>query len=72
MFPQAEHLNIELKKLAAPNNLEHAILSNFHCDIYPLLHMSEIKYSFAEEMDVDRKSCIRVRNPPGGKSSGFW
>lgn len=29
-------------------------------------------YSFVEDLDVERKSCIRVKNPPGGKSSGFW
>lgn len=26
----------------------------------------------AEEMDPDRRNTIRVRAPPGGKSSGFW
>lgn len=25
-----------------------------------------------EELDTDRRSSIRVRAPPGGKSSGFW
>ncbi|KAJ8973818.1 hypothetical protein NQ317_002381, partial [Molorchus minor] len=29
-------------------------------------------FSVSEEMDTERKSSIRVRNPPGGKSSGFW
>lgn len=30
-------------------------------------------YVFTEEVDQDGpRSSIRVRNPPGGKSSGFW
>lgn len=30
--------------------------------------------NFAEELDKSEvRSCVRVRNPPGGKSSGgFW
>lgn len=29
-------------------------------------------FNFTEDTDVERKSCIRVKNPPGGKSTGFW
>lgn len=35
-------------------------------------NIQESTFSVSEELDVERKSCIRVRNPPGGKSSGFW
>jgi dihydropyrimidinase len=35
-------------------------------------NIQDSTFSISEELDVDRKSCIRVRNPPGGKSSGFW
>ncbi|KAJ8920201.1 hypothetical protein NQ315_011862 [Exocentrus adspersus] len=35
-------------------------------------NMQQSTFSISEELDVERKSCIRVRNPPGGKSSGFW
>lgn len=29
-------------------------------------------FVFTEDSAVERKSCVRVRNPPGGKSAGFW
>ncbi|CAG9818544.1 unnamed protein product [Phaedon cochleariae] len=35
-------------------------------------NIQESTFSLSEELDTDRKSSIRVRNPPGGKSSGFW
>ncbi|XP_022915660.1 dihydropyrimidinase isoform X2 [Onthophagus taurus] len=35
-------------------------------------NIQESTFSVSEELDVERKSCIKVRNPPGGKSSGFW
>ncbi|GJQ68566.1 hypothetical protein Trydic_g14414 [Trypoxylus dichotomus] len=35
-------------------------------------NIQESTFSVSEELDVERKSCIRVKNPPGGKSSGFW
>ncbi|XP_060536916.1 dihydropyrimidinase [Cylas formicarius] len=35
-------------------------------------NIQDSTFSISEEMDVEHKSCIRVRNPPGGKSSGFW
>ncbi|EFA11336.2 Dihydropyrimidinase-like Protein [Tribolium castaneum] len=35
-------------------------------------NIQDSTFSISEDLDVDRKSCIRVRNPPGGKSSGFW
>ncbi|CAH1105718.1 unnamed protein product [Psylliodes chrysocephalus] len=35
-------------------------------------NIQESTFSLTEELDTDRKSCIRVRNPPGGRSSGFW
>lgn len=31
-----------------------------------------IFFVFTEDSAVERKSCVRVRNPPGGKSAGFW
>ncbi|XP_072382497.1 dihydropyrimidinase isoform X4 [Diabrotica undecimpunctata] len=35
-------------------------------------NIQESTFSLTEELDPERKSSIRVRNPPGGKSSGFW
>ncbi|KAL1493251.1 hypothetical protein ABEB36_011340 [Hypothenemus hampei] len=35
-------------------------------------NIQDSTFSISEELDTERKSCIRVRNPPGGKSSGFW
>ncbi|XP_054740405.1 dihydropyrimidinase isoform X2 [Anastrepha obliqua] len=36
-------------------------------------NMQESTFSVSEELDKScARSCIRVRNPPGGKSSGFW
>lgn len=35
-------------------------------------NIQDSTFSISEDMDVERKACIRVRNPPGGKSSGFW
>ncbi|XP_055375038.1 dihydropyrimidinase isoform X2 [Condylostylus longicornis] len=36
-------------------------------------NMQESTFSISEELDKsEKRSCIRVRNPPGGKSSGFW
>ncbi|XP_076262568.1 collapsin Response Mediator Protein isoform X4 [Rhynchophorus ferrugineus] len=35
-------------------------------------NIQDSTFSISEELDVERKSCIRVKNPPGGKSSGFW
>ncbi|XP_049304432.1 dihydropyrimidinase isoform X3 [Bactrocera dorsalis] len=36
-------------------------------------NMQESTFSVSEELDKSgNRSCIRVRNPPGGKSSGFW
>ncbi|XP_030756331.1 dihydropyrimidinase isoform X2 [Sitophilus oryzae] len=35
-------------------------------------NIQDSSFSISEDLDVERKSCIRVRNPPGGKSSGFW
>ncbi|XP_050502584.1 dihydropyrimidinase isoform X2 [Diabrotica virgifera virgifera] len=35
-------------------------------------NIQESTFSLTQELDPDRKSSIRVRNPPGGKSSGFW
>lgn len=35
-------------------------------------NIQDSTFSISEEMDVERKACIRVKNPPGGKSSGFW
>ncbi|XP_074028561.1 collapsin Response Mediator Protein isoform X2 [Leptinotarsa decemlineata] len=35
-------------------------------------NIQESTFSVSEELDLERKSCIRVNNPPGGKSSGFW
>ncbi|XP_058455298.1 dihydropyrimidinase isoform X2 [Malaya genurostris] len=35
--------------------------------------MQQSTFSISEELDGgDKRSCIRVKNPPGGKSSGFW
>lgn len=35
--------------------------------------MQQTTFSISEELDQsENRSCIRVRNPPGGKSSGFW
>ncbi|KAL7727600.1 hypothetical protein ACLKA6_014947 [Drosophila palustris] len=35
--------------------------------------MQESSFSISEELDtVGVRSCIKVKNPPGGKSSGFW
>lgn len=35
-------------------------------------NIQDSTFSISEELDIERKSCIRVKNPPGGKSSGFW
>ncbi|XP_017785499.1 PREDICTED: dihydropyrimidinase isoform X2 [Nicrophorus vespilloides] len=35
-------------------------------------NIQDSTFSISEELDVERKSCIKVKNPPGGKSSGFW
>ncbi|XP_053671588.1 dihydropyrimidinase isoform X2 [Anopheles nili] len=36
-------------------------------------NMQESTFSISEELDKsEARSCIRVRAPPGGKSSGFW
>ncbi|XP_065165459.1 dihydropyrimidinase isoform X2 [Atheta coriaria] len=35
-------------------------------------NIQDSTFSISEEMDTERKSCIKVKNPPGGKSSGFW
>lgn len=36
-------------------------------------NMQESTFSISEELDKsEKKTCIRVRNPPGGKSDGFW
>ncbi|XP_058822790.1 dihydropyrimidinase isoform X4 [Topomyia yanbarensis] len=36
-------------------------------------NMQQSTFSISEELDGgDKRSCIRVKNPPGGKSSGFW
>ncbi|XP_035774761.1 dihydropyrimidinase-like isoform X3 [Anopheles albimanus] len=36
-------------------------------------NMQESTFSISEELDKsENRSCIRVRAPPGGKSSGFW
>ncbi|XP_050313240.1 dihydropyrimidinase isoform X1 [Anthonomus grandis grandis] len=35
-------------------------------------NIQDSTFSISEELDLERKSCIRVKNPPGGKSSGFW
>ncbi|XP_058062502.1 dihydropyrimidinase isoform X2 [Anopheles bellator] len=36
-------------------------------------NMQESTFSISEELDKsESRSCIRVRAPPGGKSSGFW
>ncbi|XP_017467679.1 PREDICTED: dihydropyrimidinase isoform X2 [Rhagoletis zephyria] len=36
-------------------------------------NMQESTFSVSEELDKSvTRSCIRVRNPPGGKSTGFW
>ncbi|XP_055848717.1 dihydropyrimidinase isoform X2 [Episyrphus balteatus] len=36
-------------------------------------NMQESTFSISEELDRSgNRSCIKVRNPPGGKSSGFW
>nr|CAH7756047.1 unnamed protein product [Callosobruchus chinensis] len=35
-------------------------------------NIQESTFSVSEDLDVDKKTSIRVRNPPGGKSSGFW
>ncbi|XP_023169569.1 dihydropyrimidinase 2-like isoform X2 [Drosophila hydei] len=35
--------------------------------------MQESSFSISEELDKSGvRSCIKVKNPPGGKSSGFW
>ncbi|KAJ8952351.1 hypothetical protein NQ318_017245, partial [Aromia moschata] len=34
-------------------------------------NIQESTFSISEDLDTERKSCIRVKNPPGGKSSGF-
>lgn len=35
--------------------------------------MQQSTFSISEELDKsEQRSCIRVKNPPGGKSSGFW
>lgn len=35
--------------------------------------MQQSTFSISEEMDTSgNRACIRVKNPPGGKSSGFW
>ncbi|XP_025837417.1 dihydropyrimidinase-related protein 2 [Agrilus planipennis] len=36
------------------------------------LQDSTFSLSSENETDVERRSCIKVKNPPGGKSSGFW
>ncbi|XP_019760497.1 dihydropyrimidinase isoform X2 [Dendroctonus ponderosae] len=35
-------------------------------------NIQDSTFSISEDLDTEHKSCIRVRNPPGGKSSGFW
>uniref|UniRef100_A0A1L8DXV1 dihydropyrimidinase n=1 Tax=Nyssomyia neivai TaxID=330878 RepID=A0A1L8DXV1_9DIPT len=35
-------------------------------------NLQDSTFSISEELDTEHRSCIRVRNPPGGKSSGFW
>ncbi|XP_052870063.1 dihydropyrimidinase isoform X1 [Anopheles cruzii] len=36
-------------------------------------NMQQSTFSISEELDKsESRSCIRVRAPPGGKSSGFW
>jgi len=35
-------------------------------------NLQDSTFSISEDADVERRSCIRVKNPPGGKSSGFW
>ncbi|XP_035904299.1 dihydropyrimidinase isoform X4 [Anopheles stephensi] len=36
-------------------------------------NMQESTFSISEELDKsEARSCIRVRAPPGGKSTGFW
>ncbi|KAL5273694.1 DPYS family protein [Megaselia abdita] len=35
--------------------------------------MQQSTFSISEELDKSgNRSCIKVKNPPGGKSSGFW
>ncbi|XP_055636841.1 dihydropyrimidinase isoform X2 [Toxorhynchites rutilus septentrionalis] len=35
--------------------------------------MQQSTFSISEELDLsENRSCIRVKNPPGGKSIGFW
>ncbi|XP_062555402.1 dihydropyrimidinase isoform X3 [Armigeres subalbatus] len=35
--------------------------------------MQQSTFSISEEIDTsEKRACIRVKNPPGGKSSGFW
>lgn len=36
-------------------------------------NLQDSTFSISEDMDESRKSCIRVNNPPGGRSAGgFW
>ncbi|KAF5283450.1 hypothetical protein FQA39_LY04826 [Lamprigera yunnana] len=35
-------------------------------------NLQDSTFSISEDLDVERRACIRVKNPPGGKSSGFW
>lgn len=35
-------------------------------------NIQDSTFSISEELDLERRACIKVKNPPGGKSSGFW
>ncbi|XP_055677603.1 dihydropyrimidinase isoform X1 [Lutzomyia longipalpis] len=35
-------------------------------------NLQDTTFSISEDLDTEHRTCIRVRNPPGGKSSGFW
>ncbi|XP_031335428.1 dihydropyrimidinase isoform X2 [Photinus pyralis] len=35
-------------------------------------NLQDSTFSISEDLDVARRACIKVQNPPGGKSSGFW
>ncbi|KAF5285276.1 hypothetical protein FQR65_LT13290 [Abscondita terminalis] len=35
-------------------------------------NLQDSTFSISEDLDVERRACIKVKNPPGGKSSGFW
>jgi len=73
------HLQIELEpKSCVTPTLKDSAISTPSCrgarpDGQRNIQDSTFSISGKEELDTEeRKSCIKVKNPPGGKSSGFW